>query len=226
MIYMRKIIGIHGLIGSGKDTIADYLVDNYNFTKLKFADKLKDVVSVMFSLDREMLEGSTKESREEREEPLPFWTKELGKEISPRYILQVFGTECMRKGFYDDIWVSFVKEEILKNPEKNYVLPDTRFGNEAKMIKDLGGSIWFIQRGDLPDWWEAATNWNQAHWNHPRAALRMKNPFVGAWDIHASERSLAGYKFDHTIYNDSSLDALYDAVKQGVNNVVTNTKIG
>ena len=53
------IIGICGLIGSGKDTIADYLVTNYNFKKLSFADKLKDSVATMFDWDRELLDGKT-----------------------------------------------------------------------------------------------------------------------------------------------------------------------
>ena len=43
------IIGICGLIGSGKDTIADYLIRKHNFQKISFADKLKDSVSVMLT---------------------------------------------------------------------------------------------------------------------------------------------------------------------------------
>ena len=61
------IIGICGLIGSGKDTIADYLVTNYNFKKLSFADKLKDSVATMFDWDRDLLDGKTDESRAWRE---------------------------------------------------------------------------------------------------------------------------------------------------------------
>ena len=40
------IIGICGLIGSGKGSVADILVENHNFEKLSFADKLKDGVLV------------------------------------------------------------------------------------------------------------------------------------------------------------------------------------
>ena len=52
------IIGMCGLIGTGKDTVADILVNNYNFIKVSFADKLKDGVATVFSWDREMLEGT------------------------------------------------------------------------------------------------------------------------------------------------------------------------
>ena len=129
------IIGICGLIGSGKGTVADLLVTQHGFTKISFADKLKDSVAHLFNWDRELLEGITKESREWREKPDEFWSKETGKEITPRLVLQLFGTECMRKGFYDGIWISMVKKEILANPDKNYIIPDVRFPNEIKTIK-------------------------------------------------------------------------------------------
>ncbi len=57
------IIGICGLISSGKGTVADILVEKHNFIKLSFADKLKDGVATVFGWDRAMLEGDTVESR-------------------------------------------------------------------------------------------------------------------------------------------------------------------
>jgi adenylate kinase family enzyme len=51
------IIGICGLIGSGKGTVADILVENHNFQKISFADKLKDGVAAVYGWDRDMLEG-------------------------------------------------------------------------------------------------------------------------------------------------------------------------
>ena len=131
------IIGICGLIGSGKGTVADTLVTTYGFQKLSFADKLKDAVSEMFEWPRQMLEGKTPQSRDWRERPDAFWSSEMGKDITPRHVLQVFGTECMRHGFFDGVWVSLVKKKIQENPNTNWVLPDTRFPNEVNMIKNL-----------------------------------------------------------------------------------------
>ena len=135
------IIGICGLIGSGKDSVADILVQEKNFKKISFADKLKDGVATVFGWDRSMLEGKTSNSRDWREEKDDFWSAELGKDISPRLVLQLFGTECMRQGFYDGIWVSLVKKHIIDNPKQNFVIPDVRFPNEANMIKSIHGEV-------------------------------------------------------------------------------------
>ena len=53
------LIGLVGLIGSGKDTVAERLVMNHNFRKDSFARSLKDAVSVIFGWDRQLLEGVT-----------------------------------------------------------------------------------------------------------------------------------------------------------------------
>ena len=90
---MNNVIGVCGLIGSGKGTVADILVQNFQYEKISFADKLKDGVSAVFGWDRELLEGDTDRSRLWRERTDEFWTKETGAEVSPRLILQLFGTD-------------------------------------------------------------------------------------------------------------------------------------
>ena len=57
------IIGLCGAQGSGKDTVANILVSKYGFVRISFATALKDVVAILFSWPREMLEGDTPESR-------------------------------------------------------------------------------------------------------------------------------------------------------------------
>lgn len=190
------IIGICGLIGGGKGTVADILVETHGFQKLSFADALKDGVAAMFNWPRHLLEGDTDESRTWRELEDPFWTKEMGRTISPRIVLQLVGTEAMRIGFFDGIWVSIVKQKLVTQPDVNWVLPDTRFPNEVDMLQSIGGQVWRIKRGQDPQWF----------------ADYLEKDLKPA-DIHPSEWSWARSSFDHVIDNDSDLDALKHKVK-------------
>tara|TARA_A100001035_G_scaffold47416_1_gene34102 strand:- start:2449 stop:3042 length:594 start_codon:yes stop_codon:yes gene_type:complete len=190
------IIGICGLIGSGKGTVADILVEQHNYEKLSFADKLKDGVSSVFGWNREMLEGDTDESRKWREEADKFWTEETGETITPRLILQLFGTDCMRNGFFDGIWVSLVKQELLKNKQKNYVIPDVRFENEAKMIRSLGGKICQVRRGPDPLWFRLYKDLGEI-----------------PTDVHKSEWAWANVQMDYILSNDTTLDNLKNLVQ-------------
>ena len=189
------IIGICGLIGGGKGTVGDILVEQYDFKKLSFADKLKDAVADMFDWDRELLEGITDKSREWREQRDDFWSKETGRKITPRLVLQEFGTDCMRKGFFDGIWVSMVKREIMQNPNTNYVIPDVRFPNEGKMINALGGNVWRVRRGDDPVW------------------LRMYEDIgVEPKEVHQSEYKWCSIDHSAIIENNSTMDYLKNLV--------------
>ncbi len=185
------IIGICGLIGSGKGTVADILVEEHGFKKLSFADSLKDGVAAMFDWPRHLLEGDTEESREWREQSDTFWTEETGKEISPRLVLQLVGTECMRNGFYDGVWVSLAKKKLVRFPSQNWVLPDTRFPNEINMIHSVGGHIWRVRRGQDPEWFEP---------------LRENN--IIPTDVHPSEYEWVRSEFDQVIENEGTLEDL------------------
>ncbi len=200
------IIGITGLISSGKGTVADILVNEHNFTKLSFADKLKDGVATIFGWDRAMLEGDTTESRNWRETVDAFWTNETGREITPRLVLQEFGTDCMRNGFYDGVWVSLVKQEIINNPQNNYIIPDVRFPNEIQIIKSLDGEIWNVRRGELPDWWGYAIQDNN---NSDSTLMKDYHP-----EIHQSEWRWIekDEQFDRIIQNDDTVKTLYSKI--------------
>ena len=190
------IIGICGLIGSGKDTVAQQLIDNHNFVKISFADKLKDAVAVMFNWNRELLDGKTDESRAWREKEDAYWTAETGRSITPRLVLQEFGTECMREGFFDGIWVSLTKQHILNNPDTNFVIPDVRFPNEAKMLYEIDGEVWRVKRGQDPVWFRI-----------------YQDVGVEPKDVHPSEWAWAHTKFTQTIENNGTLEQLRNQVQ-------------
>lgn len=190
------IVGICGLIGSGKDTIADYLVNIHGFRRDSFAASLKDAVSAVFGWDRDMLEGRTRTSREWRERPDQWWSDRLGREITPRLVLQLWGTEVCRRGFHDDIWIASI-ENKLRDSLDDVVISDCRFPNEIEAIRKVGGRVVRVVRGPDPHWFNLA----QQHYLHG-IELAKDMP-------HSSEWAWAGTKFDAVIDNNSSMDDLY-----------------
>lgn len=205
------IIGICGLIGAGKDTAADYLVNLHHFRRESFANSLKDAVAQVFGWDRTMLEGRTKQAREWREQVDPWWSARLGMpNLTPRWILQYWGTDVCRKAFHDDIWIASL-ENKLRNSQDDVVISDCRFPNEILAIKRAGGIVVRVVRGPEPEWYEAALSANRGPDGNTSWALSKRR--LESLKIHASETSWIGTKFDAVLDNNSTLDHLYEQVK-------------
>jgi len=206
------IIGICGLIGSGKDTIADYLQNIHQFRRESFAHALKDAVAQIFGWDRELLEGRTKESREWREQVDPWWAERLNMpNLTPRYVLQVWGTEVARRSFHDDIWIAALENKLRKTKD-DVVISDCRFPNEIKSIRNAGGIVIRVVRGSEPDWYEAAVSANRGPngnitWATSKRVLEHAK-------VHSSETAWIGTSFDAVIDNNADgLDNLYRQIK-------------
>jgi len=199
------IIGVCGFIGSGKDTVADYLTNFHGFRRESFANSLKDAVAQVFGWDRTMLEGRTTSAREWREQVDPWWSERLNMpNLTPRWILQYWGTEVCRKAFHDDIWIASL-ENKLRNSKDDIVISDCRFPNEIKSIKAAGGQIVCVNRGIQPHWVDIAIQANRGSAN---AQDWLKNE-----KIHASETAWVGTAFDHVFDNNGSIDELFAQVK-------------
>jgi hypothetical protein len=198
------IIGICGFIGSGKDTIADYLVNFHEFRRDSFAGTLKDAVAAVFGWDRELLEGRTKQAREWREQVDPWWAERLNMpNLTPRWVLQYWGTEVCRRAFHDDIWIASL-EHKLQSTKDNIVISDCRFPNEIASIRRAGGQVIWVRRGELPEWYDLAVESNLGEFDHMKTAYP---------DVHVSETAWVGTKFDAVIENNSTIDSLYNSVK-------------
>ena len=204
------IIGVCGFIGSGKDTVADYLVNFHEFRRESFAGTLKDAVAAVFGWNREMLEGKSKEARAWRERVDEWWADRLNMPtLTPRWVLQYWGTEVCRKTFHDDIWIASLENKLRQSGD-NIVVSDVRFPNEIKAIKNLGGKIIWVKRGELPSWYDLAIAANQG--SLP-AIQGMKDQ-----GIHASEWAWVGTKFDNEIINDQTIELLYKNIQSIVSN--------
>ena len=204
------IIGVCGFIGSGKDTVADYLTNFHGFRRESFAGSLKDAVSMVFGWDRTMLEGRTKSAREWREQVDPWWAERLGMpDLTPRWVLQYWGTEVCRKAFHDDIWIASL-ENKLRNSKDDIVISDCRFPNEIKSIWDAGGIVVRVIRGPEPEWYQDAVNFNEGDRNMTWATSRSR---LEKLKIHASETAWVGTEFDVVLDNNSTIDDLFAQVK-------------
>jgi hypothetical protein len=125
-------------------------------------------------------------------------------------MLQLWGTEVCRNGFHDDIWIASLENKMRKTGD-NIVISDVRFPNEITAIHNAGGIVVRIKRGDDPEWYDAAVSANagpngNATWSISRSKLEKLK-------IHASETAWVGGAIDYTVYNDTTIDALFEQIK-------------
>lgn len=201
------VIGVFGLIGSGKGTVADYLKQEHGYETLSFASSLKDATASIFHWPRELLEGNTQESREWREKIDYWWSEKLDiKNFTPRYALQYIGTNVMRDHFHRDIWLYSLQKKIEEAGEKKYVISDVRFRNEVRLLESIGGTTIKVERGETPEWFEIAKKATQGD---KKAEKKMLEEYK---DIHQSEWDWACVNPDYTIKNNSTLGSLYTKI--------------
>jgi hypothetical protein len=190
------LIALVGFIGSGKGTVADILVEKKGFTKLSFADTVKDATAAIFGWPRHLLEGDTKESRDFREAPDAWWSDKFGYEFSPRKALQLMGTEAGRNVFHPDLWIFSLEKKLELYP--NIVIADTRFPNEIDFIRSKGGFVVRVTRGPDPEWYDTAV----------RANKEGNTDLMYDYPIHYSEWAWAGQSTDYILHNEGTLNML------------------
>lgn len=185
------LIGLMGIKKSGKDTCADYLVNNFGYQKKSFADPLKAACAELFLFNDQQLYGT----QEQKETPDPRW---FG--CSPRVVMQFVGTELLRNnldkimpGLGNNIFTHRFKlwyqEECYKNPNLCIVIADVRFQNEVDFIQSLGGRI-----------------------------IKIERPSVKTNDMHQSEMELQSItNYDDLIMNTGTLPEFYEKI----NNIIS-----
>jgi len=137
------IIGLTGYAQSGKDTVASILVEQYGYTRVAFADKVREL---LYELD-------------------PPFPMENGKVVGLQNLIDVHGWDFVKQNdlvrsmlqnlglgarnlFGPNFWVNEAMKTMLNDPRPDlkYVITDVRFLNEADMIKANHGQIWRIKR--------------------------------------------------------------------------------
>lgn len=131
------IVGLSGYAQSGKDTVAQVLVDNYGFTRVAFADKIRE-----FLYEINPMVGCSPSGYLKDLVDLKGWDT-AKQEPQVRRLLQDLGVGA-RKVFGDDIWIYQVLKDV--HPSDKVVISDVRFINEAECISARGGELWRIKR--------------------------------------------------------------------------------
>lgn len=158
------IISITGTIGTGKDTMADYLVKEYGFVKISMPDPMKRIVKEVYEFSDEQLWGPS----DERNTPDERYPRGDGTFLSARIALQLLGNEWSRV-CYPETWSVYLRRIIekvskgyfysekrgaytLPNKTSQYagiVVPSCRFRNELEAIKTMGGKTVRLKRDAL-----------------------------------------------------------------------------
>lgn len=221
---MVRLIGLLGTKGAGKDTAATFMVSEMGFVRTSFAAALYNQVAEAYGVSVSFLEN-----RETKEKPLSelallncknsefteivlrhlvlqaeeFVAQELLLEPrSPRWTLQLWGTEYRRRSKYgyDSYWLDQVAALSAANSDTRYVITDVRFKNEADWVENQGGILIRVRRPVL----EAK-----------EAAARAAGTLTA---LHPSETELLDRKVNAELINregepDSLRSALYEVLR-------------
>jgi len=153
------ILGIVGRSGSGKSTMAGYLVRTKRYTAINLADPLKRFCKEIYGFTDNQLWGPSAD----RNAPDQRFPREDGSFLTPREALQTLGTEWGR-ACYEDTWVDYCMnasfkilggqlydsisgfnspwiDKIMKKHSEGVVIGDVRFKNEVSKLRESGAKI-------------------------------------------------------------------------------------
>lgn len=176
------IIALSGYARSGKDTCADILVEELGFQRAAFADVLRACVEALNPIVGQYFRGSQPDGLKRYNDVLREVGYDKGKELYPEFreILQRMGTEVGRDILGANIWVDLTLAKMkFSSSQRDWILTDCRFPNEAAAVRDANGQVWRVER-----------------------------PGVDPANDHVSEHALDDYTFDVTIENNGTLEDL------------------
>lgn len=183
------IIGINGYKNAGKDTVADYLVDEYGFDKISFAAKGKQVICETFGITLEQLDEWKNDS--DMKVSLADNTITIsGTDCDPprvemtfRQFIQKLLNEGMKSAYGELFHVDQLLHTNFQHAGFKYVVNDLRFPFEAMRIIELGGYV-----------------------------VRVIRPGLDTSDTHKSEVPLPDELVHFTIPNDGTIEDLQNNV--------------
>jgi hypothetical protein len=163
-------VALVGAAGSGKDTVAQEMVEQYGYTRVAFADPVR---AALLALDPLLPQEGLGVLRLSTAVDTLGWedTKRLYPEV--RYLLQRLGTDAIRSQvpYY---WCDLAERTAVA-ADGPVVFTDTRFINELRMVESYGGTVVEVQRQNNPVLdITAATHTSENEWRswYPRFTVR------------------------------------------------------
>lgn len=205
------IIGLSGYAKSGKDTVAEIIIDLTKVTVpglmtaptwkvKKFSGKLKHIASILTGIPEYKFEDQEFKNSylgSEWNQGVKYNDRIPGARMTVREFLQNLGTDAVRDGLHPNAWVNALMADYAPDQYSDYpsrmpkwIVTDVRFPNEAQAIKDKGGVI-----------------------------IRIDRPGIKPVNSHPSETSLDNWDFDYKIANASDLVALRQSVEVLLNKI-------
>jgi hypothetical protein len=135
------VLGISGWARSGKDTVADYLVENHGYVKVSFSTPMKEA---MYRLNPRITVNEVQNTALRIGVDIYGWEGLKDRSPDIRGLLQRFGTEIGREMFSEDFWVDYALNSIPDGGKA--VISDVRYPNEADAIRQLGGKVYRVER--------------------------------------------------------------------------------
>jgi hypothetical protein len=145
------VIGLIGPAQSGKDSVGAVLVEEFGYTRISFADAVRDV-----ALAINPIVGLTFRPPAVRVERVSTLVEALGWEEAKqtpevRHLLQRIGTEAGRNILGPDVWVEVAARKAddlcgFGQPGPPFVFTDVRFENEVSLVREFDGYVVRVQR--------------------------------------------------------------------------------
>lgn len=133
------IIGLSGVAQSGKDTLANILVEEHGYRRIAFADKIRECLYTLNPL----VDWITEPRYLQKYVDSIGW-EEAKKHPEIRRLLQIFGTEVGRNIIDSNLWIDMALGNL--EPSDKVIITDVRYPDEAKEIRWMFGQIWRINR--------------------------------------------------------------------------------
>lgn len=138
------LLGMSGYAGSGKDSVAGYLVANHDFHRIAFGDSMKQCLYAL----NPIVAGGPEDTVWRIKDLVDLDGWDVAKQIPEvRSLLQRFGTEAGRDILGKNVWVNAAM--ALVGDHERVVFSDCRFLNEANAVRDAGGLVVRIARAGV-----------------------------------------------------------------------------